>query len=93
MNQDERDPARVHHPLCVLRQIEQAHEDQETAQLRASELPWGEVLAAYIDALTELITLHAEAEQPDAEQPLGQSETGRPDPERPDAGPAGGGLG
>ncbi|MGW3043586.1 DUF6269 family protein [Kitasatospora sp. NPDC001159] len=64
MDNNQLDPVRIPHPLSVLTQIEQDHEAEEVAHLQASDTPWGEVLAAYIDVLTELITSHAEGDEP-----------------------------
>ncbi|MBV6698074.1 DUF6269 family protein [Kitasatospora aureofaciens] len=65
MSDDRLNPVRIPHPLSVLDQIEQDHEAEEEAHLQACDAPWGEVLAAYIDVLTQLITSHAtEGEEP-----------------------------
>ncbi|MFJ4097328.1 DUF6269 family protein [Kitasatospora sp. NPDC089913] len=67
MDDDRLDPVRIPHPLSVLDQIEQEHEAEEAAHLQASDTPWGQVLAAYIDVLTELIASQPEGEEPGEE--------------------------
>ncbi|MFJ9691466.1 DUF6269 family protein [Kitasatospora sp. NPDC101183] len=73
MDKDRLDPVRIPHPLSVLAQIEQDYEAEETAHLLASDTPWGEILAAYIDVLTEAVTSQAEGPEPgeQAEKPGG----------------------
>ncbi|MFB8237889.1 DUF6269 family protein [Kitasatospora purpeofusca] len=67
MDDERLDPVRIPHPLSVLDQIEQEHEAEEAAHLQACDTPWGQVLAAYIDVLTELITSQSEGEEPGEE--------------------------
>ncbi|MER6303402.1 DUF6269 family protein [Kitasatospora sp. NPDC001539] len=64
MDNDRLDRVRIPHPLSVLDQIEQDHEAEDSAYLQSCDTPWGEVLAAYIDVLTELITSQAEGDEP-----------------------------
>ncbi|MFI6844976.1 hypothetical protein OG535_06900 [Kitasatospora sp. NBC_00085] len=60
MYDDRVDGVRVPHPLTVLDRIEQDNACEQESQLQEGGTPWAEVLAAYIDVLTELIVSHHE---------------------------------
>ncbi|WP_395297072.1 DUF6269 family protein [Kitasatospora hibisci] len=67
MSDDRFDSIQIPHPLAVLEQIEQDHDAEQEAELRADDAPWGEVLARYIDVLTELIASQP-AQPPEVEE-------------------------
>ncbi|GAA2711331.1 MULTISPECIES: DUF6269 family protein [Streptomyces] len=54
MNNSQNAPAQVQHPLEFLKEIEQQASLTQETLLRDNAAPWAELLAQYVDALTEL---------------------------------------
>ncbi|MFG2132167.1 DUF6269 family protein [Streptomyces sp. NPDC048751] len=55
MREDQNAPVQVQHPLEFLEYIENQAAREREELLRDSPRPWAELLAEYVDALSELI--------------------------------------